>query len=42
MAKSYYSFEKRSSFGEISGTGGLAFTADDKSLISAGTTSVGI
>ena len=42
MAKSYFSFEKRASFGEISGVGGLSFTSDDKSLLSAGTTSLGI
>lgn len=41
MAKSYFSFEKRGSFGEISGVAGCSFTADDKYLLSGASTSLG-
>ena len=42
MAKSYFSFEKRGSFGEISGIAGSLFSSDDKSLICATTSTLGI
>lgn len=40
MAKSYYAFEKKDCFGDISGLAGSVFSNDDKFLISAGSSSL--
>ena len=42
MSKSYYSFEKHCSFGDLSGRAGCMFTSDDKHLISSSSTCLSI